>query len=117
MTMEMTTPLGDVFGLIDWKLLILIVVLARWSRRYVKNILVRIDFTYKVLFLSTLISFVYYYLGKEAGFTTKDSVVELLVTYFTATSFYELIFNPIEKMLKNKFNSSEETNMNDKKSD
>lgn len=93
----------SILNLIDFKLLALIVISARWGKRYLLKCCPKVLMSYKVLVLSTLVSLVYYYIGNDAGFLTKDSFIDLLITYFTATSFYELIFNPIEKLLKKKF--------------
>lgn len=101
--METLQQAEDVIKLIDFKLLILIVVMARWSKRYLKDIFPKISFSHKVLFLSTLVSVLYFFIGRHLGYYTNESFYMLLITYFTATSFYEIIYNPIETMIKSKF--------------
>lgn len=100
--MEIIPHTEELINLIDFKLLFLIVAMSRWSKRYLKNIFSKILLSHKILFLSTLISVVYFFVGRHMGFITNESFFILLITYFTATSFYELIFYPIENMIKKK---------------
>lgn len=97
--MDLILSAERVSSLINWELLTLIVVLARWSKRYLLQCYPKVMFQHKVLVLSTIISFVYYYVGFIAGTLDNKSIIDLMITYFTATSFYELIFSPIERFL------------------
>lgn len=93
----------DVLNLIDFRLLFLIVAMSRWSKRYLKNLFPKILLSHKILFLSTVISVVYFFVGRKMGFVSNESFFVLLITYFTATSFYEIIYSPIENMIRKKF--------------
>lgn len=89
----------QLFNLIDLKLMILIIVSSYWAKKHLLFVLPKISIAIKIFFWSTLISAAYFHLGKILGFIDKENFVDLIITYFVATSFYELFFQPLEKWI------------------
>lgn len=87
-------------NIIDIKLMVLIIISSYWGNRYFKKIIPKMGLTFKIFIWSTILSFVYFHIGKELGIVDNNSVIDLLITYFTATSFYELAFKPLENLIK-----------------
>ena len=82
---------------IDLTLAVLIVISAYWGRKYICNIFPKISMAHKVLIWSTIITVLYYFIAQKTGIKSTDGIVKYLITYFFATSFYELVFSPLEK--------------------
>ena len=86
---------------IDVTLAILIIVTAFWFKKYMLNILPKVPMAHKVLLWSTAISIGYYFLLKFTGSLKKDDIVVYVITYCFTTSFYELVFSPLQTMVQN----------------
>lgn len=88
---------------IDVKLAVLIVTGAYFFRKFLCELfLPKVMMRYKVLIWTTIISVVYYFTLQKTGVVDKTPPVVYIITYFFATSFYELIFQPLEEWIKNK---------------
>ena len=55
---------------------------------------------HKVLLWATLVSIVYYFSLQKTGVVDQRPAVIYIITYFFATSFYELVFQPLERWIK-----------------
>lgn len=84
---------------LDFGLVGLIVLSAYWLRANFSEIFVKVPMKFKVLILSTIISCIYAFIMSEL-LHEKVYLFKLVVSYFTATSFYELGFKPIEDLIK-----------------
>lgn len=93
--------LSELLLLIDLKLALLIIISSYWVKANFSHVWPQLSLALKIFIWSTLLSFVYYFIGKEVGFVTKESYIDLIITYFAATSFYEVAFKPLEKIVKN----------------
>lgn len=86
---------------VDVPLALLIVVSAYFFRKFLcNNILPEIRMEHKVLLWATLVSVIYYFTLQQTGVIEKKPPVIYFITYFFATSFYELIFQPLERWVK-----------------
>lgn len=54
---------------------------------------------YKILIWSSIISVAYYFISKSFG--EEPQFYNFFLSYVTATTFYELFWKPIEKLVKN----------------
>lgn len=84
---------------IDFKLVVLIVFSAYWLKNFFENLLPQLNLKYKVLIWTTLLSALYYFVIVKV-LKQEIEVYNLVITYFAATSFYELGFKPLEKFVK-----------------
>lgn len=84
---------------IDFKLVALIVLSAYWMKNFFYNLFPQVDLKYKVLLWTSLLSILYYYV--MVNLLEQDlEFYNLAITYFAATSFYELAFKPLEDWIK-----------------
>lgn len=97
----MIQNINELFTLIDIKLAVLIIISSYWVKANFSHIAPKIPIALKIFGWSTVLSVAYYFIGKQAGFITKESLIDLLITYFAATSFYEIFFRPLENWIKN----------------
>lgn len=103
--MELISELmAELFNVVDFKLALLIIISSFWVKKNFKYILKRIPMSLKVLVWSTLMAVLYYYIGYITDLFKVGNVINLLITYLFATSFYELLIKPFEKSIKEKIN-------------
>src|SRR4051812_3327461 len=99
-------PIFDIFQqlftrYIDTPLAVLIVLSAYFFRKYLCDyFLPKWRMVHKVLLWATLVSIAYYFIVEKPGLTDQNEPVIYLITYFFATSFYEIIFSPMESWVK-----------------
>lgn len=91
----------ELFNIIDLKLAVIIIISSYWVKKNFSDIFKRIPLAVKVFIWSTLMSLLYYYLGQITGLFETGHLIDLLITYFFATSFYELFLKPIENYVGN----------------
>lgn len=84
---------------IDFKLVALIVISAYWLKNFFENLFPQMNLKYKVLIWTTILSAMYYYAVSKL-MHQEIEVYNLVISYFAATSFYELGFKPLEKFVK-----------------
>lgn len=84
---------------IDVTLAILIVFSGYWARKYICNILPSWKMAHKMLIWSSLVTAVYYFAIRKAGPLLPGEGIKYVITYFFSTSFYELIFDPLEQAI------------------
>lgn len=80
---------------IDWTLVLIIVLSSFWVKKNFNEILPTMATPIKILIWSTLVTVVYYYVNYLTGIFQLKDVACYMVTYFFATSFYEIIAKPI----------------------
>jgi hypothetical protein len=86
---------------VDIQLALLIVISAYFFKKFLCNyVLPRVRMEHKVLLWATLISVLYYFAFQQTGVVERRPAVIYFITYFFATSFYELIFQPLERWVK-----------------
>lgn len=96
---------------IDIRLLILIVIGSYWYKKNLSDLkisfLSKISLSHQILIWSTILSGAYFFILKHLEPQHKENYVELIVTfvitYFAATSFYELLWRPIQDFIERKF--------------
>lgn len=96
----------DITQLADWldfKLIMLLVVSSYWVKKNLEGVFLKVKVAHKILIWSTVISAIYYWLLKSTGLDESIDFVKLLLSYFAATSFYELAFEPLENFFKKLF--------------
>lgn len=97
-------PLFDFFSkYVDFKFALLIVVSSYWAKKFLLKVLPKIDMAHKVLIFSTILGVMYYMLLQRTGVVDENSLPAYLISYFIATSFYELAFAPMERAIKKFF--------------
>lgn len=89
----------QLINLIDIKLLILIVVSSYWAKKHLKFIFPMLSLALKIFIWSTILSIIYFYVGKMLGVVSVENAIDLIITYFVATSFYELFFKPLKNWI------------------
>lgn len=92
----------NLIELVDFKLGILIIISSYWVKSNFKHCFKKIPLSLKIFIWSTIMSFAYYFIGKYTGLFDAGNLIDLLITYFAATSFYELFFKPLENFIKSK---------------
>lgn len=86
---------------VDTSLAVLIVVSAYFFRKYLCDyFLPKVNMAHKVLLWATLVSIIYYFTLQKTGVVEQRPAVIYFITYFFATSFYELLFEPLAKWVK-----------------
>lgn len=94
---------------VDIPLAVLIVVSAYFFRKFLcNNILPKVRMEHKVLLWATLVSVIYYFTLQKTGVVEQRPAVIYFITYFFATSFYELLFQPLERWIRKTTGSNEE---------
>jgi hypothetical protein len=96
----MIQNINELIALIDVKLAILIIISSYWVKANFSHIKPGIPIALKIFIWSTVLSLAYYFIGKKVGYITNESLIDLLITYFAATSFYEVFFKTLEKAVK-----------------
>lgn len=93
---------------VDVPLAVMIVISAYFFRKFLcNNIFPKIRMEHKVLLWATLVSIIYYFTLQKTGIFEKRPAVIYFITYFFATSFYELLFAPLVKWV-NKIAASDD---------
>lgn len=85
---------------IDITLLVIIILAAYWAKTYLCNLLPNWRMSWKVLIFSTIVTIAYYMVLVKTGVFKSENVPVYIITYFAATSFYELFFSPLEGWIK-----------------
>lgn len=80
---------------IDWTLVLIIVLSSFWVKKNFTEILPKTSIAFKIFIWSTVITILYYYFNYLTGVFELKNASCYLVTYFFATSFYELIAKPL----------------------
>lgn len=102
-------PIFDFLELyVDFKLIVLIVLGSYWARKFLKKIFPKFDMAHKVLIFSTGLTIAYYYLLQRSGMFQENNLPSYFISYFMATSFYELAFKPMEKAVRKFLGYTEE---------
>jgi hypothetical protein len=94
---------------IDWTLVLIIVLSSFWVKKNFSEILPAISTPIKILLWSTLVSTLYYYVNFLTGIFQLKDVACYMVTYFFATSFYEIIAKPILSMIQKYIGNGSDT--------
>lgn len=97
----------DITQLADWldfKLIALLIISSYWVKKNLEGVFLKISVAHKILIWSTVVSALYWLLIKTTGIDENIDFVKLLLSYFAATSFYEVAFEPLERFAKNIFN-------------
>lgn len=85
---------------IDWTLVLIIVLSSFWVKKNLNEILPAMATPIKILLWSTLVTIVYYYVNYLTGIFQLKDVACYMVTYFFATSFYEIIAKPVLSIIQ-----------------
>lgn len=85
---------------IDWTLVLIIVLSSFWVKKNFNEILPQMSVAFKIFIWSSIISVIYYYVNFLTGIFALKDVGCYMITYFFATSFYELIAKPILSIIK-----------------
>lgn len=88
---------------IDFKLVILIIVASYWAKKFLTANAPFVSMAWRVLIFSTVITILYYLLLRKTGVFEVEDIPVYFISYFTATSFYELGFVPLERFVKKLF--------------
>jgi len=97
---QLFAQVTELSSLIDFKFAALIIISSYWVKANFSHVFPKISIALKIFIWSTMMSIVYSLVLYFLGDLPKENFVGLLVTYFAATSFYEVFFSPLEKWLK-----------------
>jgi hypothetical protein len=92
------TGLGDIWALLVWPYLLIFVMLSSTIKKAFGDLLQSwTRFEWKPVFTVLLIALI---VGVPYALLTEATWVQVLVTYVIGTSFYELIFESVERGFK-----------------
>lgn len=89
---------------LDWVIVVLVLLCGFFQKRYLKGFSISKDESYdsalKTLALSAVVSAVYIFLLKDPNKANNWS--KYFISYFAATSLYELLITPLTNWIKSK---------------
>jgi len=96
---EFTEQIEAVSTLLDYKLIALIIISSYWVKANFQHLFKNISIAHKIFIWSTIVSIGYYFLLSSFGAMDNGNYFQLIISYFAATSFYEIAFEPLEKLV------------------
>jgi len=108
----------QITALIDVKLLIFIVMSSLWYKKVlsvdITNLIAKVKWlkwlslTHQIFLWSTIICGLYAFISYKTGLMEIKEWANYAVTYFAATSFYDLLWRPIEDFFVKKFGKKQD---------
>lgn len=88
---------------IDFKLLVLIVVLALFVKKNLADIAKKISMAHKVLVLASVVTALYFATLRFTGVAQVEDWPVYAITYCVATSLYEILIAPVVAFIAKSF--------------
>jgi hypothetical protein len=108
--MEVLTYLSENFNL-DITIIFIVLLSGFFQKRYMPKWTISKDDSYdsalKTLLVSLIATALYIFFATKSKLNEPIPYMRYFISYFAATSLYELIINPFVKMLKKKFGEDE----------
>lgn len=85
--------------IVDYKLALLLLLSSFWVKKNCSDFLPQLKLVHKVFIWSILVTLVYWIVLVKTGLSKERSVYNYVLTYFFVTSFYELLWEPVERWI------------------
>src|SRR4051812_38890151 len=96
---------------VDFKLIVLIVVLALFAKKNLVDVAPRIKMAHKVLVLASVISALYFFTWRVTGLAQIEDWPVYVISYCVATSLYEILIAPVVGVIAKAFGAKVPTQL------